>query len=42
MVDASKIQPRIYWVLLNAYNSNGYKGVVADEDKATSPLPDAT
>jgi hypothetical protein len=27
------IQPRIPWVLLNNYNSNGYHGVVADEDQ---------
>jgi hypothetical protein len=31
-VDATRIQPRMYWVLLNNYNSNGCKGVVADED----------
>jgi len=33
MVDADKIHPRIPWILLNNYNSNGYRGVVADEDK---------
>lgn len=33
MVDAGKIQPRTYWVLLNNYNSNGYRGVIADEDQ---------
>ena len=32
-VDASTIRPRISWVLLNNYNSNGYRGVVAEEDK---------
>jgi hypothetical protein len=32
-VQAGSIQPRIPWVLLNNYNSNGYHGVVADEDK---------
>lgn len=32
-VDAGNIQPRIPWVILAAYNSNGYRGVVADEDK---------
>lgn len=32
-VDAQRIQPRIPWILLNNYNSNGYRGVVADEDK---------
>ncbi len=31
-VDAARIQPRIPWLLLNNYNSNGYRGVVADED----------
>ncbi|MBF0500673.1 MAG: hypothetical protein HQM09_11115 [Candidatus Riflebacteria bacterium] len=31
-VNAEKIVPRIYWVLLDGYNSNGYQGVVADED----------
>ncbi len=33
-VDAATIQPRIPWVILGAYNSNGYRGVVAEEDKA--------
>jgi hypothetical protein len=32
-VDASKIQPRIPWIILADYNSNGYRGVVAEEDK---------
>ena len=32
-VDAAKIQPRIPWVLLGNYNSNGYRGVIADEDQ---------
>ncbi len=32
-VDASKIQPRIPWVILGNYNSNGYRGVVAAEDE---------
>jgi hypothetical protein len=32
-VDASRIQPLIPWVLLNNYNSNGYRGVVAEADK---------
>jgi hypothetical protein len=31
--DASMIQPRLPWTLLAAYNSNGYQGVVADEDQ---------
>ncbi len=33
IVDASAIKPRIPWVLLANYNSNGYRGVVADEDR---------
>ncbi|HSW48806.1 MAG TPA: hypothetical protein VLH09_01465, partial [Bryobacteraceae bacterium] len=33
-VDAASIQPRVPWVLMGSYNSNGYRGVVADEDKA--------
>lgn len=33
MVDASTIKPRIPWVLLGNYNSNGYRGVIAEEDK---------
>jgi hypothetical protein len=33
-VDAGRIQPRISWLLLNNYNSNGYRGVVADEDRS--------
>lgn len=28
-----EIQPRLPWVLLNSYNSNGYRGVVAEEDR---------
>ena len=31
--DAARITPRLYWVLFGRYNSNGYQGVVADEDK---------
>jgi len=33
-VDASTIQPRIPWVLMGNYNSNGYRGVVAEDDKS--------
>ncbi len=33
VIDAASIQPRAPWVLLNNYNSNGYRGVVADEDQ---------
>lgn len=33
-IDAETIKPRIPWVLLANYNSNGYRGVVAEEDKA--------
>ncbi len=32
-VDAAAIQARIPWLLLSGYNSNGYRGVVADEDR---------
>lgn len=45
-VDGAAIKARIPWVLLASYNSNGYNGVVADEDKgyyALSPrniIPD--
>lgn len=38
LVEASKIQPRFPWVLLGEYNSNGYRGVVADEDKSRFAL----
>jgi hypothetical protein len=41
-VIGASIQPRIPWVLLNNYNSNGYHGVVADEDSLTSPFRRAT
>jgi hypothetical protein len=37
-VDGLAIRPRIPWVLLENYNSNGYRGVVADEDRATFAL----
>jgi len=37
-VDADAIQARIPWVLLGNYNSNGYQGVVADEDRARFAL----
>lgn len=33
-INADKIKPRLPWVLLDAYNSNGYRGVVAREDQA--------
>jgi len=32
-VDANRVQPRFPWVLLASYNSNGYLGVIADEDR---------
>jgi len=32
-IDANAIQARIPWTILNGYNSNGYSGVVADEDR---------
>ncbi|MEN8614816.1 hypothetical protein ABFB09_05995 [Dehalogenimonas sp. THU2] len=41
-VDATAIKPRIPWTLLSAYNSNGYAGVVADEDKPNFALSPRT
>ncbi len=32
-IDAAEIRPRLPWTLLHDYNSNGYRGVVAEEDK---------
>lgn len=32
-VNAATIQARIPWLLLAGYNSNGYRGVIADEDR---------
>lgn len=32
-VDARRITARFPWLLLSTYNSNGYRGVVADEDR---------
>jgi hypothetical protein len=37
-VDGAAIQPRIPWVLLYPYSSNGYQGVVADEDQGNFAL----
>jgi hypothetical protein len=37
-VDAARIQARVPWVLLANYNSNGYQGVVADEDQGRFAL----
>lgn len=37
-VDASAIKPRIPWVILASYNSNGYRGVVAEQDRARFAL----
>ena len=37
-VNASAIQARFPWVLLASYNSNGYLGVVADEDRGRFAL----
>ncbi len=39
-VDATKIVPRVPWVLLSNYNSNGYRGVVADEDRSRFAISD--
>lgn len=33
-VDGTRIQARFPWLLLSNYNSNGYRGVVADEDRS--------
>jgi len=33
IVDGSTIRPRVPWVILGDYNSNGYRGLVAEEDK---------
>ena len=33
-VDAGRIRPRFPWLLLANYNSNGYRGVVAEEDRS--------
>ena len=38
LVNASGIQARFPWVLLAGYNSNGYQGVVADEDRGRFAL----
>lgn len=32
-VEGASIRPRIPWTLMGRYNSNGYRGVVADEDQ---------
>ena len=37
-IDATQIQPRIPWLILANYASNGYYGAVADEDKSTFAL----
>jgi len=37
-VAAASIKPRLPWVLLSGYGSNGYAGVVAEEDKAVFAL----
>jgi len=39
-VDASRIRPRFPWLLLASYNSNGYRGVVSDEDKPRFAMSD--
>lgn len=39
-VNAEKIVPHIYWVFLHKYNSNGYRGVPADEDAEHLALSD--
>ena len=37
-VRANRLRLRFPWVLLSAYNSNGYQGVVADEDRTRFAL----
>lgn len=37
-VDAKTLQARMPWTLLHNYNSNGYQGVVADEDQGRFAL----
>lgn len=37
-INANAIQARIPWVILYGYNSNGYSGVVADEDSTRFAL----
>ena len=39
-IDATKINPRLYWILLFQYNSNGYRGVIAEEDKGHFAISD--
>ncbi len=39
-IDATHIQARIPWLLLAAYNSNGYRGVVAEEDRSRFAISD--
>lgn len=39
-VDGAALVPRVPWVLLSAYNSNGYRGVVADEDRGRFAISD--
>lgn len=38
----TRLQPRIPWVLLYDYNSNGYRGVVAEEDQSYFNLSSRT
>ena len=37
-IDATAIKPRVPWVLLGNYNSNGYRGVIAEEDRKNFAL----
>lgn len=41
-VIGENIKPRIPWIILGNYNSNGYSGVVADEDKSHFALSPRT
>jgi hypothetical protein len=42
LVDPATIQARIPWLLLSNYGSNGYRGVVADEDRRRFATSDRT
>ncbi|MBM3128314.1 MAG: hypothetical protein FJ009_06715 [Chloroflexi bacterium] len=38
MIDAATIKPRVPWTILANYNSNGYRGVIAQEDQKNFAL----
>jgi len=37
-VDATLVEPHLFWIILADYNSNGYRGAVAAEDKPSFAL----